>query len=344
MNARCNRGATRIVCWLTHPDVPCWNLSTRQIRSLSAALPDASVRRVGSSAEFRRALPDSHVAVVWYFDPAWLAEAPVLSWIATPSAGRDYFVRPSRPGLTVTYGTFHGQIIAESVAAMVLAESRGLLAASRRQALGEPWPQAALAPQMRTVRGTHAVIIGFGHIGQWIGRILKPLGVRVTGVRQRVRAPRPDFLDRHDRVVGPGQLDGVLHDADHVILALPGGPATDHVLDARRLGRLPARAAVYNVGRGNAVDEAALLRRVRCGRLRAACLDVVGSEPLPAGHALATTPGVWITPHATAIAPGYLDLFLEEFVAHFRTDAGGCGGVRRLPRRQVGVRRVVRAG
>lgn len=330
MIVRHDRRATQILCWLTHPEVACWNLNTRQTRRLAAELPEAAVRRVGTCAAFRRALPEAQVAMIWQFDPTWLAEAPGLTWIATPSAGRDYFVPPQRLGLTLTYGTFHGQIIGESVAAMVLAESRGLLAASRLQAGGASWPQAALASRMRRVRGTHAVIIGFGHIGQWIGRLLKPFGVRITGVRRRLRAPRPDYLDRHDRVVGPALLNRVLRDADHVILALPGGAATNHLLDRCRLALLPTRAAVYNVGRGNAVDEAALMRRLQSGRLRAACLDVFTAEPLPAGDPLTGTPGVWTTPHATAIAPDYLDLFLDEFVALFRAGAGGCG--RQRPR------------
>ncbi len=313
-----------IAAWLVDPAVPCWTLAPRQCRRLAAALPSARVIRCRDVASFRRALRRARVALTWVFEPEWLDESPSLEWIATPAAGRDYF-HVSRPGLDVTYGGFHGLIIGETVAAMLLAENRGLLAACRAQLAGDPWPRAALAAGgMRRLEGTHAVIIGFGRIGGWIGRRLKPFGVRLTGVRRRPRAaPRPDYFAPGDRVTGMAGLDALLPSADHVILSLPGGAATDNLLDARRIARLKRGAAVYNVGRGNAIDEAALARALRAGRLRAACLDVFRREPLPADDPLRRAPNLLVMPHASAIAPEYLDLFLAEFIRAFQARYGG---------------------
>ncbi len=315
-----SKPATKIplAVWLTDPVVPCWTLNARQIRRLKAELPRARVVACRGAEAFRRALPRARAAIAWVFRPEWLAQAPRLEWIATPAAGRDYF-QVARPGLDITYGAFHGRIMGETVAAMVLAVNRGLLANQRAQAAGNLWPRDALAGVMRTLAGTHAVIIGFGHIGTWIGRCLKPFGVRLTGMRRHPRAaPRPDCFDRHDRLVGLERLDALLPTADHLILALPATPETDGLVDAARLARLPPRAAVYNVGRGNVLDEAALARALARGRLRAACLDVFGQEPLPAESPLRAAPNILLMPHASAIAPEYLDLFLDEFIPLFR--------------------------
>ena len=307
-----------LAVWLTDPVVSCWTLNARQLRRLKAELPQARVVACRSAEAFRRALPQAQVAVVWVFRPEWLALASRLEWIATPAAGRDYF-HVARPGLDITYGAFHGHIMGETVAAMVLAVNRGLLANQEARAAGNLWPRDALGGVMRTLAGTHAVIVGFGHIGTWIGRSLKPFGVRLTGVRRHPRsAPRPDYFDRRDRLAGLDRLDALLPTADHLILALPARPETDGLMSAARLARLPPRAAVYNVGRGTVLDEAALARALVRGRLRAAALDVFRQEPLPAGSPLRGAPNTLLLPHASAIAPEYLDLFLDEFIPRFR--------------------------
>jgi phosphoglycerate dehydrogenase-like enzyme len=299
--------------------VPAFAFQPRHAARLRRELPGVSVRVCQSSTTLRQALRHAQIAVVWRFEQAWLDAAPQLRWIATPAAGRDYFhvTPPAGRALDVTYGSFHGQIIAETVAAWVLALNRGVLDAARLQERGEIWPQSELAPLQRTIRGTEAVIVGFGHIGEWIGRSLKPFGVRITGVRRHLPRRRPDWFERGDRIVSMAQLDAALTEADHLILALPGGPATDRLIDGRRLARLGPQAAVYNVGRGNAIDEAALAAALKAGRLRAACLDVFGTEPLPPDAPLLRAPNVFLLPHLSAAAPAYLDLFLDEFVRIF---------------------------
>jgi phosphoglycerate dehydrogenase-like enzyme len=311
-----------VAVWLTDPYAACWNLNARQRRRLVAALPCARIVHCRDAAAFRRALPRARVALTWVFEQAWLDLAPRLEWIATPSAGRDYF-HVARPGLDITYGSFHGRIIGETVAAMLLAENRGLLPAARAQAAGDPWPRAAIAGGMRLLKGTHAAIVGFGHIGAWIGRCLKPFGVRLTGLRRHPRAaPRPDYFADGDSVIGMERLDALLPEVDHLILALPGDTGADNLIDARRLARLQRGAALYNIGRGNAVNEAAVAAALRSGRLRAACLDVFRREPLPAASPLRRAPNLLVLPHASAIAPEYLDLCLDEFIPLFRQRYG----------------------
>ncbi len=90
------------------------------------------------------------------------------------------------------------------------------------------------------------------------------------------------------------------------------------IIDEEALACLPPHCYVYNVGRGSAIDERALADAVRDGRLAGAVLDVFNEEPLPASSELRTIPSVFVTPHASAIDPTYMELFADNFANMLR--------------------------
>jgi len=310
----------RIAVWLTKDGISCWTFSEANRARLQSLLPGSRVVVCPDEQAFLAELPEATVAIAWQFKQQWLECALSLVWIATPAAGRDYFQIVPPPSVEITYGTFHGELIAETVLGMLLGMGRGIVD-SVRLGRTDPWPRERIAPAMRPLRGSHAVILGFGHIGTWIGRLLKPCGVRLTGVRRRPTAP-PSYFGAGDSVVPVSELDRVLPSADILILSLPGGPGTDHIIDARRLRLLPAHALITNIGRGNAIDESALAEALNAGVVGGACLDVFENEPLPADSVLRDCPGAFLMPHASAISPNYLDLFIDEFVTRFRERFG----------------------
>ena len=302
--------------------IPYFCLRARHIARLRAALPDTRVTWCRSERAFERALPHMQVAVTWAFRQAWFARASQLRCVYSSAAGRDLAKLNPPPGVELRYGAFHGEIMGETVLGWMLAFNRGILDAYRRQLAGELWPRESLFGNVRILRGSHAVIVGFGHIGEHIGRMLKPFGVRVTGVRRTPQKRRPRWFGKDDRVVATAHLDSALAEADHLILALPSDTGTDGLFDAARLARLPRHAVVYNVGRGNCLDEAALARALKTGALRGACLDVFAQEPLTAESPLAENlPGLVRLPHASAFADEYMDRFVDELIAWFHSRA-----------------------
>lgn len=270
----------------------------------------------GSEDEFLRRLPECEAAAVWYFRPEWTALAKKLRVLMTPAAGRELVRTDDGPPFAVHHGAFHGELMAETVVGLMLAFVRGIKAAIDRQAT-EAWPRAELSALMRPLRGSRALILGFGRIGKWIGRLLKPFGVRLAGVNRR-DAARPDYFDADDSVRPLAELDALLPAADHLILALPATAETDNLVDARRLALLPDGAYVYNVGRGNSLVAEALAAELRSGRLGGAGLDVYHTEPLAADSPLRGCPNAVLMPHVSAMAPNYLDLFFDEFIARLR--------------------------
>jgi phosphoglycerate dehydrogenase-like enzyme len=81
------------------------------------------------------------------------------------------------------------------------------------------------------------------------------------------------------------------------------------------LNALPRHAIFINVGRGNAVDESALIQALNEGNLAAAILDVFEKEPLPEGHPFWTTPNLYMTFHTSAISypEDITKLFIENY-------------------------------
>jgi len=206
------------------------------------------------------------------------------------------------------------------VLGMMLGHCRGIIA-SERLRHSHPWPQAKLAKTMKLLRGSHVAILGFGHIGEWIARLAKPFGVQITGIK-RVASPPPSYFSAADRIVTIARLHETLPTVDHLVLALPADKTTDRIIGKAELALLPPHAAIYNIGRGNAIDENALHEALTAGRLSGAYLDVFAVEPLPASSPLRNCPALFLMPHASAIAPNYLDLFVDELAPYLRSLSG----------------------
>jgi len=307
-----------IAVYLTHPTISCWQITSEQVARLCRSLPDDTITHCATETEFLQALPRAEGVLTWEFGRQRLKQAPELRWIATPAAGHEWIDIGSDTTIGVFHGSYHGELIGETVLAMMLAQARGVLKASCLQTL-QQWPRVALGQHSRPLRGSHVVIVGFGNIGRWIARLAKPFGVRLTGVRRRATKDPAEKLDGAERIVPVTELDRVLPLADHLVVCLPKTAETDHLIDARRLSLLPRTACVYNVGRGNAIDENALTELLRTGRIAGAGLDVFEEEPLAKDSPLRRLPNVLVMPHAAALSPNYLDLFLDEFIERIRS-------------------------
>ena len=144
------------------------------------------------------------------------------------------------------------------------------------------------------------------------------VGNGVFKIAERSVGSRTDCFDR---VLPITAWESVLPEADALILSLPGTAETFRVLGEKQLSLLPDGAAVINVGRGAIIDQAALERELRSGRLCAA-LDVFEEEPLPADHSLWSCPNLILTPHIAGnmtlpwTVQRIVELFLED-LDHF---------------------------
>jgi glyoxylate reductase len=174
-------------------------------------------------------------------------------------------------------------VLTESTADLALAL---LLGIARRLAEGEAFVRAGewrtWEPGLMLGRDLHGAtvgIVGYGRIGQAVGRRLEGFGCELLTANR------------------PAELDDLLDRSDFVTLHCPLTPATRGLIDEAALRRMKPTAYLVNTARGPIVDTDALVRALHAGELAGAALDVTDPEPLPAGHPLLDAPNLLVVPH-----------------------------------------------
>jgi D-3-phosphoglycerate dehydrogenase len=181
---------------------------------------------------------------------------------------------------------------AELTLALLLALARRVPAADRSMRAGE-WDRKSFNGV--ELRGKTLGLVGAGRIGSEVARRARAFGMRVVAYDPYLTQERARALE-----VELTSLDQVLRSADVVTLHVPLTEQTAGLLGEAQLAMLKEGAFLLNVARGGLVDEAALVRALREGRLAGAALDVYAEEPLPADHPLRALDNVVLTPHLGA--------------------------------------------
>jgi phosphoglycerate dehydrogenase-like enzyme len=220
-----------------------------------------------------------------------IAELPALEVVQTLTAGYDDVLPHLREGVTLCNAAgVHDASTAELAVGLMIAGLRGFPSFLRAQDQGT-WLHA----NHDSLADRRVLLLGAGSVGTAIADRLRPFEVRLDVVARRAR----------DGVHGVDELFALLETAEVVVLAVPYGPDTHHLVDAAFLAALPDGALLVNVARGAVVDTDALLAELQSGRLRAA-LDVTDPEPLPSDHPLWHAPNVLITPHVGGDTSAFL--------------------------------------
>lgn len=133
-------------------------------------------------------------------------------------------------------------------------------------------------------------IVGMGRIGQAIAqRCHYGFGMQVVYYNRSQK-------DIEIPATQLPELTDVMAAADVVVLAIPGGPATHHLIDAEALAAMKSRAYLVNIARGDVMDEAALIAALQAGEIAGAGLDVYEKEP-QVPEALIAMENVTLLPH-----------------------------------------------
>lgn len=278
---------------------------------LEARLPDwLDVRWWSSPEELVQLAPDAEIG---WFDlhekpPALAAVAAArgLRWLNSSYAGVDWLplAELAERGVAVTCGTgLTARQVAEYAVMTMLAVAKDYPAVVRAQDRHE-W--LAEPPGIRDLAGSRALILGYGAIGQAIGRALEALDVEVFAVsRSRPRGWRHQI----------GTFDWI-------VLALPGTPETKGAIGAPELAAMKPDAVLVNFARADCVDQPALVEALTKRRIAAAVLDLTDPEPLPPDHPLWSLPNAHITMHLSGIpTPASQSRAAERFLrncARFR--------------------------
>ncbi len=153
------------------------------------------------------------------------------------------------------------------------------------------------------VTGKTLGIIGMGNIGTRVAKIASfGLNMNVIGYSRKIRGKK-----KTDYALLTDNMEEVISSADFLSLHLPGSPSTRHIIGERELAFMKPDAFLINTGRGEIIDEEALIRVLKEHRIMGAALDVFeGNLPKP-DNPLLHMEHVIVTPHTAAFTAEALE-------------------------------------
>ena len=172
---------------------------------------------------------------------------------------------------------------------------------------------------VRELRGNALVVLGLGAIGTEVARLAKSFGMYTIGINRHGKSDSEHIDEAHP----PDRLHDLLGRADALVLTMPLTEETRGMLDARAIGCMKRGAIIVNVGRGELIDEHALVQALREGRLGGAALDVFSTEPLPEDSPLWDLPNVLISPHTAALSIHENERIAELFIENLHRYLSG---------------------
>ncbi|XP_072460118.1 glyoxylate/hydroxypyruvate reductase B-like [Notamacropus eugenii] len=231
-----------------------------------------------------------------HIDLELLQSLPNLKIIVSPGAGLDHLDLDMIASFGVKVAnTPHA--VTNSTADLGIAL---LLASARRILEGN---EVATSPNTKyftfngmgqEVTGSTLGIIGMGKIGYKVAQRAKGFEMKILYHNRNRRTVE------EEQTVGAhycAMLDELLQHSDFVLLALPLSHETHMMIGKRELGLMKPTATLINIGRGQLVDQDALVEALQTGIIKAAGLDVTYPEPLPRSHPLLKLKNVILTPH-----------------------------------------------
>jgi phosphoglycerate dehydrogenase-like enzyme len=279
-----------------------WNAPEWLCPRLQREFPEQTFVQLKNFERLPEEIADAEVLVAWQLRPEQFKAARKLRWIHATTAAVHQLMFPEliASDVRVTNSTeIHGPVVAEHAIALVLALAKGFNATARYQ-LQRHWGQQDLwdgAMRPREIAGATLGVIGLGAIGRECVRLAKALGMRTIATREHPERGS----EGANRVLAPSHIEELLASAEYVLIATPLTSKTEALFNDETFAKMRPDACLLNVSRGALVDEAALVRALRRGTIRAAALDVFETEPLPENSELWRLDSLMITPHSAAL-------------------------------------------
>jgi phosphoglycerate dehydrogenase-like enzyme len=286
-------------------------LANEYKKALQSKFPEVMIHTSLKEEDIGDFIEKVNVLLTFRISDGLIKRAKNLQWIQSMASGVDAIVKlPSLRKevlLTSTRG-IHAPQMAEMAILLMLSLNRNFPQIIRNQDKGiwERWP-AKLLYQKKVG------ILGIGAIGEEIARKCKAFGMTVFGIDIVQRK-----VDAVDYSYGPEDLLKVVQEVDYLIIVVPLTPQTRKMVGTKVLSSMKPTAFLINIGRGEIIDENALIHSLESGKIAGAALDVFSQEPLPKDHALWRTKNVIITPHIGGTSTIYVDQVLSIFEENLR--------------------------
>ncbi len=313
-------------------------LTPEQRRIIEAAAGDAELidRRCRSQAEMVEAAEGGcDVLFTLRVPDGLMMRSPQLKWIQLMSAGADHILKgvlAEREEVVVTTGSgVAASTIAEYTIASMLAWAHLLPVTMRAQLRGE-WQRTGFM-DIVPLRGRTLGVIGYGSIGRETARIAHGLGMEVLALKRNPDQRRDSGWNPAgvgdpegaipQRWYGPDQCEQLLRQTDYITVTLPLTAHTRGFIGRKEIAAMRPNAYVVNVGRGEVIDQQALIEALRENRIAGAGLDVFEHEPLELDSELWALDNVILTPHVSGGFNNYNGVCCELFAANLQRFRAG---------------------
>jgi D-2-hydroxyacid dehydrogenase (NADP+) len=237
--------------------------------------------------------------------------AKALKWVQCLATGVDQVLRcPSfKPDTLLTSGRgIHGAPMRETIVFLMMGvarEARRLAEAQKAHS----WDRRYWS----LFTGKTAVIVGVGVIGIATAKLLKAFEMHVIGVSRTPRA-----AEGFDEMMPTDQLKEAASRADFLINILPAIKGNLLLFDRAVFAAMKPSAYYIGAGRGQTVDEAALIEVMRDRRIAGAGLDVFQTEPLPSDSPFWDLPNAFVLPHLGGYTSEYENLIMPLIVENMQ--------------------------
>jgi phosphoglycerate dehydrogenase-like enzyme len=311
---------------------------TEPLRALiRAAAPNIDLvdRACRTPDDVRELLAGGCDVMLTFIMPKDLSErAPNLKWVQLLSAGADHAMGAANSAsfAMTTASGIHATPIAEYTIASMLAYAHKFHLMLRAQ-LRHEWLRSGFPGTVEELRGKALGVIGYGSIGRETARMAKALGMRVLALKRDPGNRRdegwcPAGLGDPDGVIpekfcGPDQREEILRESDYLTVTLPLTAHTRQFIGAREIAAMRPGAYIVNIGRGEVIDESALIESLKAGKIGGAGLDVFEKEPLPKESPIWDLENVILTPHMSGANRGYMDKACALFADNLRRFTAG---------------------
>ena len=277
-------------------------------------IPHAVCRDVAASAQAEQ---DATVILQWSGTRellrAMFTRCEKLRWVHSMAAGVDKLLFPelveSAVLLTNGSGVFSPSL-GEFVLAAILYFAKDFRRMVRNQVAGA-WEQF----DVEEIAGKTVGILGYGDIGRAVAIRVHAMGMHVLATRRHVPTSSDQLVQQF---YGPEARQEMIALCDYIVATAPLTEETRHMISDPEFAAMKPNAVVINVGRGPVIDQAALLRALRAGRIKGAGLDVFENEPLPTGDPLYTLENVLLSPHCADHTADWQDKAMRFFLEQYR--------------------------
>lgn len=238
-----------------------------------------------------------------YITPSLLDLLPDLKIVAVHGAGVDQVdvEACTERGVLVTNAPgANADAVAELTLGLMIDLARHITLSAWQVHHDKAWGEARHTGS--ELRGKTLGLVGLGQIGSRVARLCQAFGMKIVGFD-------PGLTAKDIRALGvrPMKLEAVLAAADYLSLHVPHLPQTHHLIDRKALATMKKGAFLINAARGPLVDEAAMAKALKSGRLGGAALDVLEGEPPDPKSPIFDAPNILLTPHMAGSTGECLD-------------------------------------